>query len=84
MPPKSKAEQMADKDKISLETVLAQIQKEFGEGAIMRLGDEEVEDGHRLPSPPGPSPWTWPSASAASRAAGSSRSSVRNPPARRP
>ena len=31
--------------KVDLETVLAQIQKEFGEGSIMRLGDEQVNKG---------------------------------------
>lgn len=44
MPPKSAAKETAKDDKkipAALSAVLAQIQKEFGDGAIMRLGDED-------------------------------------------
>ncbi len=44
MPPKSASKEVVKDDKkipAALSAVLAQIQKEFGDGAIMRLGDEE-------------------------------------------
>ena len=44
---KQKGSSKIDKsgDKMNLDTVMAQIQKEFGEGAIRRLGDEQVSKG---------------------------------------
>ena len=60
-----------------------QIEKQFGKGSIMRLGDGEVESDIR-PSPPARWVSTSRSASAACPAAGSSKSTVQNPPARPP
>jgi hypothetical protein len=66
----------------TLEKTLDSLNKRFGEGAIMRLGDASTFKSN--PSPPVPSRWTSPSASAACRAAGSSKSTAQNPPARPP
>ena len=54
---------MAEKEKPkgnSLELALAQIEKQFGKGAIMRLGDNEVQKSRRCPRAVSPS--TSPSA----------------------
>lgn len=42
---KSGSKSSATSGKSNLEDVLSQIQKEFGEGAIMRLGDEQIKAG---------------------------------------
>jgi recombination protein RecA len=38
-----KAVESGAEDKVQLDTLMAQIRKEFGDGAIMRLGDSEVD-----------------------------------------
>lgn len=42
MAAKTKPAESPDNGKIALDTILAQIQKEYGDGAIMRLGDDEA------------------------------------------
>jgi hypothetical protein len=67
----------------ALAAALAQIEKQFGKGSIMRMGDGSVADDIQAVST-GSWAWTWPSASAACRAAGWWKSTARNPPARPP
>jgi hypothetical protein len=66
----------------ALEQALAQIEKQFGKGSVMRLGDEgraRSSDPHRLDRPRHRA-----RASAGCRAAGSWRSTARNPRVRPP
>ena len=63
-----------EKDK-ALEAAMAQIQKQFGKGAIMKLGDESAQMNIDAI-------WISRPASAAYRKAGSWRSTDRNPPVR--
>jgi recombination protein RecA len=62
------AGQASDK-KRALETALAQIEKNYGKGTIMRLGDDIPVNVEAIPR--ALSPWTWRWASAACRAAAS-------------
>ena len=70
-----------DKSK-ALDAALSQIERAFGKGSIMRLGKNDKAMDVETSSPPARSGSTSRSASAACRAAGSSRSTGRNPPAR--
>ena len=67
----------------ALQGALSQIERQFGKGSVMRLGDEGALVQGRRPSPPGLCRWTSRSASAACRAGASWRSSDRSPRARR-
>ena len=69
-----------DREK-ALANALAQIEKSYGKGSIMRLGDESAAADRRS-SRPARSRSTSLSASAACRAAGSSRSTARSPAVR--
>ncbi len=71
-----------DKQK-ALDAALAQIERQFGKGSIMRLGGDNPVVGDRSRSRPARSGSTSRSASAACRGAGSSRSTVRKARARR-
>ena len=73
---------MDDNKTKALAAALAQIEKQFGKGSIMRMGDADRRTTSRS-SPPARSGWTSRSASAACRAAAWSKSTARNPPARR-
>ena len=74
----------ADTEKAkALQAALAQIEKQFGKGTIMRLGEGEVIEDIQVVST-GSLGLTSPWASAACRAAGWSRSTARNHPARPP
>src|SRR6266404_280561 len=66
----------------AVETALTQIERQFGKGSIMRLGDQPEQVMSVIPT--GSLAVTPRSESAASREAGSSRSSGRRRPARRP
>ena len=63
----------------ALQAALAQIEKQFGKGSIMRLGDGEVDRGHRGGLHRFARASTSRSASAACRAAAWSRSTGRSP-----
>ncbi len=66
----------ADSEKAkALQVALAQIDKQFGKGTIMRLGDEVLPS---KSSPPAPLPWTLRLELAACRAAASWKSTARN------
>ena len=67
----------------AVELAVGQIEKQFGKGSIMRLGQKGAIQPIDAPSRPAPSASTTPSASAACRAAASSRSSGRSRRARR-
>ena len=62
----------------ALQAALAQIEKQFGKGSIMRLGDGEVDRRRSRSCPPARSASTSRWASAACRAAGWSRSTGRS------
>ena len=66
----------------ALETAVAQIERQFGKGSIMRLGAQDAMQRQRDPDRLDRRS-TWRSASAGCRAAGSSRSTGRSPRARR-
>ena len=66
----------------ALAAALAQIEKQFGKGSVMRMGDVGAIQDDIRSSPPVRSAWTSRSASAACRAAAWSKSMARNPPAR--
>ena len=66
----------------ALDVAVGQIEKQFGKGSIMRLGQNKASSPRSTSSRPAPSASTMPSASAACRAAASSKSSGRNRPAR--
>ena len=72
---------MEDNRKKALAAALGQIEKQFGKGSVMRLGDASAATTSRS-SPPARSGSTSRSASAACRAAASSRSTARSRPAR--
>ena len=79
----TKGESKADKDRRqALELALSQIERQFGKGAVMKLGRERARSRRRRSSRPAPSPSTWRSASAGFRAGASRRSTGRNPPGR--
>ena len=67
----------------ALNSAITQIQREFGEGSIMKMGDEALQGHASRPSPRARCRSTSRSASAGCRAGGSSRSSARRPRARR-
>jgi RecA/RadA recombinase len=70
---------MEDKNRSkAIDLAVASIEKEYGKGSIMRL-----KEGQTL-TPDVPVASTWRSASAATRAGASSRSTARNRAARRP
>ena len=71
----------ADKLKV-LDAVMQKIEKDFGKGSIMRMNSTEVNDIPVIPT--GSSPSTWPSASADTPKAASSRSTAPNPRVRQP
>ena len=73
---------LADDKTKALAAALSQIEKQFGKGSIMRLGEHDRSTRHRRRSPPARSGSTSRSASAACRAAAWSRSTARNRPAR--
>lgn len=73
---------MDENKKRALAAALGQIERQFGKGAVMRMGDHERQAIPAIST--GSWAWTSPSASAACPRAGSSRSTVRNPPARPP
>ncbi len=77
----AEAPKMDENKAKALQAALSQIEKQFGKGSIMKLGDADATRASRS-SPPAPSASTSRSAWAASPAAASSRSSARNPPAR--
>ena len=79
---KEEREEMAEERDKALEAALGQIEKQFGKGSVMRMGDNL--DMASRPSPPAPSRSTWPWASGACPGAGSWRSSGRSPRGSRP
>ncbi len=66
----------------AIDLAVSQIEKQFGKGAIMKLGEDGARPRHRRRSRPARSGSTWRSASAACRAGASSRSTARSRPAR--
>ncbi len=68
----------------ALEAALAQIDRAFGKGSVMKLGAKPARWWRSNPSPPGRSGSTWRSASAACRKGAWSRSTVRKARARPP
>ncbi len=77
------AEKAAQAKDAALQGALTQIERQFGKGTVMRMGDEGAQVGS-TPSRRGRSRSTSPSASAACPAGASSRSSARSRRARRP
>ena len=73
--------QSPDREK-ALELAIAQIDKNYGKGSVMRLGDEVRQPISVIPT--ARSPWTWRSGSVGCRAAGWSRSTARSPRVRPP
>jgi hypothetical protein len=74
------ASNSANREK-ALEAALGQIERQFGKGTVMRMGDSDAS-----PFPLSrPVPWAWmsPWASAACRRAASAKSMARSPRARR-
>ena len=66
----------------ALQGALSQIERQFGKGTVMRMGDQGAQV--KVDAiPRARCRWTSRSASAACRAAASSRSSARSPRARR-
>ena len=63
----------------ALDSALAQIERQFGKGSIMTLGEGAVIPGSRRP-PPAQSAWILPSALAAYPRVGSLRSTARSRP----
>ena len=66
----------------ALAAALGQIEKQFGKGSIMRLGEDRTMDVE--PSPPARFLWISRWAPAVCQWAVSSRSTVRNPPVKPP
>jgi hypothetical protein len=76
-----KEQKMDDNKSKALQAALAQIEKQFGKGSIMRMGDGlAIDDIQTVSTGSLGLDIAW--ASAACRAAGWSRSTARNPPAR--
>ena len=73
---------MDDNKSKALAAALAQIEKQFGKGSIMKMGEAQIAERPAASCPPARSASTSRSASAACRAAASSRSTGRNRPAR--
>ena len=71
----------SEKEK-ALQTALAQIEKQFGKGAVMKLGQNSSLNVEAIPT--GPSRWISRWASAASRGEESSRSTARKVPVKPP
>ncbi len=71
---------MDENKKRALSAALSQIEKQYGKGAVIRMGDRVSEVVPVIRRARCSSIWRW--ASAACRAAASSKSMVRNPRAR--
>ena len=79
--PRWNKDSLMEKNK-ALDAAVAQIERAFGKGSIMRMGSRGPGRAYRGRSRPARSGSIWRSASAGCRAGGSSRSTVRKAPAR--
>ena len=81
--PVTEDEKAAKARDAALQGALTQIERQFGKGTVMRMGDEGAKVRVGVDPDRGARRSTSRSASAACRAGASSRSSARSPPARR-